>query len=297
MMWASLPSPSSGQLDLGPLVITAYGLMIALGVVAAVWLFGRRLEQDGSGSREDARAIGTWGVVSGVVGARLYHVATDWQRYQSDLGSIVEVWNGGLGIPGGMLAGVVAGVVVARRRGLVVDPALAAAVPALPLAQAIGRWGNWFNQELFGMPTMLPWALRIDDAHLPAGSASGTTFHPAFLYESLWNLALCGVLLRIDHRLRPTGRRLLAMYVLGYGSGRFWIERLRIDPAPHLGIFRWNQWVALACIVGGGAYLLITAGTARRPPAEVLTTAEDDPTDDQAFGDAADQPTAGTNPH
>ena len=157
---------------------------------------------------------------------------TDWERYQDNLGDIVKVWEGGLGIPGGMLAGVLVGGYVGHvRRGIPLGAGLNAVAPALPLAQAIGRWGNYFNQELFGGPTDLPWALEIDQEHLPL---PGTTFHPTFLYESLGNFALCGLLLWIDKRYRPAGGRLLAMYVLGYGVGRFWIEGLRIDAADEL---------------------------------------------------------------
>ena len=136
-------------------------------------------------------------------------------------------------------------------------PGLNAVAPALPLAQAIGRWGNYFNQELFGSPTDLPWALEVERRALPidAGYPPGTTFHPTFLYESLWNLALCGAAALDRPAVQVAGGQLLAMYVLGYGVGRFWVEGLRIDPADELGALRWNQWVAVALIVGGVAYL------------------------------------------
>ncbi len=283
-MIASIPSPSSGSIEIGPLSLNAYGLMIALGVVAAVWLCGRRFEQRGIGTREDASAIALWAVLAGVIGARLYHVITDWERFEDNYGDIPKIWEGGLGIPGGMLAGVLVGVWVAHRRGLPASGALAAAAPALPLAQAIGRWGNWFNQELFGRPTDLPWALEINDEHLPAGYPSGTTFHPTFLDESLWTFGLCGLLLWIDRRFRPRGGQLIAMYAAGYGVGRFWIEGLRIDRADELGPFRWNQWVALAAIVIGGVYLLVTA--VRPSPSR---TGADDP--DEA-PDSDDLPSA-----
>ncbi len=259
---ASIPSPSTGTLEIGPLSLNVYGLMIALGVIAGVWLFGRRLEEKGIGTREDANAIALWGVIAGVIGARLYHVLTDWERYQDNLGDIVKVWEGGLGIPGGMLAGLLVGGYVAHKRGIPLGAGLNAVAPALPLAQAIGRWGNYFNQELYGRPTDLPWALEIDEA---PGYPPGTTFHPTFLYESLWNFALCGLLLWIDRRYRPAGGRLLAMYVLGYGVGRFWIEGLRIDPADELGGLRWNQWVSIALIVGGGLYLVATRNKPKDP--------------------------------
>ena len=280
-MLASIPSPSSGTLEVGPLSLNAYGLMIALGVVAGVWLFGRRLEEKGIGTREDANAIGIWGVAAGVVGARLYHVITDWSRFEDNLGDVVKIWEGGLGIPGGMLAGVLVGTYVGHRRGIPLGQGLNAVAPALPLAQAIGRWGNWFNQELYGKPTDLPWAVEIDLENRVDGYQAYSTFHPTFLYESLWNLALCGLLLWIDKRFRPAGGRLLAMYVLGYGVGRFWIEGLRIDEADELAGLRWNQWVAVACIVGGGLYLVATI---HKPKEEART----EPVEARAEPDASD---------
>jgi prolipoprotein diacylglyceryl transferase len=255
---AAIPSPSSGELSIGPLDLRAYGLMIALGVVAAVWLFGRRLEAAGIGTREDASAVALWAVPAGIVGARLYHVATDWHRFSDDVWSIFEIWKGGLGIPGGMALGIAVGIWALWRRGIPLGPALTAVAPALPLAQAIGRWGNYFNQELFGRPTDLPWALEIDDDKaIAAGYPPGTTFHPTFLYESLWNLALCGLLIWICKRFRLRPGRLLAVYVLGYGIGRFWVEGLRIDDAKEGGGLRLNQWMALVIAVGAAGYLFV----------------------------------------
>ena len=257
---ASIPSPSSNSLSIGPLDLRFYGLMIALGVIAAVWLLGRQLEQSGLGTRDDASSIGVWAVVAGIIGARLYHVATDWSRFSDDLGSIPKIWEGGLGIPGGLLAGIGVGAWQAQRRGIRPAVVLTFGAPAIALAQAIGRWGNWFNQELFGKPSDLPWALEIDDAHLPAGYPPGTTFHPTFLYESLWNFALCGLLLWIQQRYRLAAGRLMAVYLIGYGAGRFWIEGLRIDPSHEVGGLRWNQWVALAAVAGGVIWLVLTRG-------------------------------------
>ena len=255
----SIPSPSSGVLEIGPLSIHAYGLMIALGVVAAVWLTGRRLEARGTGTRADASGMAVWAVVAGIIGARLYHVMTDWSSFEDDPLRIIQIWKGGLGIPGGLLAGIVVGWWVTRRRGVDPREMAAAAAPAIPLAQSIGRWGNWFNQELFGRATDLPWGLEISADKMPAGSAPGTLFHPTFLYESMWNLALCGVLILIDRRFRPRAPRLMAMYLVGYGVGRFWVEGLRIDDADEFGPFRFNQWVALVVAVLALAYLLATA--------------------------------------
>ncbi len=286
---ASIPSPSSGTIELGPLTIHAYGLVIALGVVAAIWLLGRRLEARGAGTRDDAAAIGMWGVLGGVIGARLYHVATSWDSFSDDPMRIFAIWKGGLGIPGGIALGVAVGVYAARRRGLDVPTAITCAAPAIPLAQAIGRWGNWFNQELFGGPTTLPWALEVsDDTAMKAGYPPGTTFHPTFLYESLWNLALCGLLLWIDRRFRLRPGNLMAVYLIGYGVGRFWIEGMRIDPASEVGGLRWNQWVALAMIVIGAVVLVVRRGPGQPEPAiepdaepapEALDANDDEPSD------------------
>lgn len=302
-MLGSIPSPSSGALSIGPLSIHAYGLMIALGVVAGVWLMGRRLEASGAGTKEDASSMAVWAVVAGVIGARLYHVVTDWSAFRDDPARIIQIWKGGLGIPGGMLLGAIVGVWAIKRRG--VDPARAmtAAAPALPLAQAIGRWGNWWNQELYGKPTTLPWALRIDK---PDPYPAGTTFHPTFLYESLWNLALCALLLWIDRRFKLRPGRLLAVYVLGYGIGRFWVEGLRIDVAKSAGGLRLNQWMAIVIAVSAALYLafdwLRHRGVVALPAA--VAQAADDADDDSDTisdtdpntGDVTDELTASSAP-
>ena len=242
---------------IGPLSIHAYGLMIALGVIAAVWLTGRRLEASGAGTRDDASAMAVWAVTAGVIGARLYHVVTDWSSFQHDLLKIPQIWRGGLGIPGGILFGTLGAAYAFRRRGIPAAVGMSAAAPALPLAQAIGRWGNWWNQELFGRPTNLPWALRIDEDKIPIGYAPGTTFHPTFLYESLWCFALCGLLLLIDRRYTLRPGRLFAMYLVGYAAGRFWIESLRIDLAHTIGGMRLNQWVSLVVGLTALVYLIV----------------------------------------
>ena len=273
-MIASIPSPSFNSIDIGPLSLNLYGLMIALGVVAAVWIFGRRLEAREVGTMDDASAIALWAVLAGVVGARLYHVVTDWERFSDDLGKIPAIWEGGLGIPGGLLLGVPVGLYMAHRRNIPLAVAATCAAPAIPAAQAIGRWGNYFNQELYGRPTDLPWGLEIDAGHMDTTLyAVGTTFHPTFLYESLWSLGLCLLLVWIDRRFRPAPGQLFAMYVIGYGVGRFWVEGLRIDHADELAGLRWNQWVAIAAIVGGS---LAVAWMRRHPSPEPIVADEPD---------------------
>ncbi len=285
----SIPSPSGNSFSIGPLSLNAYGLMIALGVMAAIWLFGRQLETKQWGTADDASAIGMWGAGVGILGARLYHVATDFDRFSGNLGAIPKIWEGGLGVPGGLLAGTAAGLWVARSRGIAASRAMTAAAPAIPLAQAIGRLGNWFNQELFGRATDLPWGLEIDDAHTPDGFAPDTTFHPTFLYEALWNLGLVVVLLYIDRRFRLAPGRLFAVYVLGYGLGRYWIEGLRIDDVQldDVAGLRWNQWVSLAAIVGGAGWLAATRG--QREPEPVVEQTADPSTHDDAGGYAYDE--------
>jgi len=259
-----IPSPGSAAIHIGPLQLRAYGLMIAIGVIVAVRIWGKRMTLIGVGGPEEAASIATWAVPAGVIGARLYHVATEWDRFSDDLGSILKVWKGGLGIPGGVLLGTIVAVVVARKRNIDIGPMLWAAAPAVPVAQAIGRLGNWWNQELFGRPTTLPWALKIDAENMPDGYAPGTLFHPTFLYEATWNLALAGVLIIVGRRMmhsRPG--RLMALYVGGYGLGRFWVEGLRIDPAKSGGGLRLNQWVAIAMMAGCLIYLVIDSRKAK----------------------------------
>ena len=260
-MFASIPSPSWSSLSIGPIELRVYGFLIAVGVVLAIRRLGSGLERFKTGGSEAAASIGMWGVGAGLVGARLYHVVTEWDRFSGNLSEIPKVWHGGLGVPGGVLLGTIVGVLRARSFGISTAETLHAAAPAIPLAQAVGRWGNWFNQELFGRPTTLPWALRIDDDHLPAAYESGTTFHPTFLYESMWTLGLSLWLVRLSGSPRFAGSRLFALYVSGYGLGRLWIEGLRIDDASVIGGLRWNQWVAIAAIVGGLIYLAVTSSS------------------------------------
>jgi prolipoprotein diacylglyceryl transferase len=285
-MIASIPSPSFNTIDIGPLSLNLYGLMIALGVIAAVWLFGKRLEEREIGTRDDASSIAIWAVLAGVVGARLYHVITDYDRFRNDWGEIPAIWKGGLGIPGGLLLGTVVGMYVAKKRGIPIAAAATCVAPAIPLAQAIGRWGNYFNQELYGRPTGLPWGLEIDAENLQDGYAVGTTFHPTFLYESLWCLGLVFVLLWIDKRFRPAPGQLFVMYIIGYGIGRFWVESLRIDPADEILGLRVNQFVALVAVVGGA---IVLAWMRKHPIPEPTIPAFADGTLDDLRGEQPDE--------
>ena len=263
-LFGALPSPSANSLSIGPLELRAYGLMIALGALTAV-AWSRRRHAARGGDPEDMSTIALWAVPAGLVGSRLYHVATDWRSFQGRWEDVPALWQGGLGIPGGLMAGVMVGVLVARRRGLSMAGAMDVMVPTIPVAQAIGRWGNWFNQEVFGRPTDLPWALEIDAAHRPSGYSEAATFHPTFLYEGLWNVVLAIFLVRIERRgvLRPG--YLVGLWVFGYGLGRLWVEALRVDRASLIVGVRVNTWMALTAIVVGA--VVTWTGRTTKPPA------------------------------
>jgi len=265
---AYIPSPSSGVLHIGPVALRAYGLLIALGVFAAVWLASKRWEARG-GDPADISSIALWAVPAGLIGARIYHVVTDYELYRGkNWPNMFKIWAGGLGIWGGIAGGVLVGAYVARRRHLDVKALFEVVAPALPLAQAIGRWGNYFNQELFGRPTKLPWALKIDAAHrvgLPLSYQQYTTFHPTFLYESLWDLAVVGIVLLVEKRVRLKPGRLLAVYVAAYTFGRFFTEYMRIDFAHKFLGLRLNDWTSI--IVFAVAMVFVVTGIDRSPPA------------------------------
>ena len=254
----AIPSPSSGSIQLGPIKLNAYGLMIALGVIVAVRIAGRRAEAKGVGTTDDISSIAMWAVPAGIIGGRIYHVITDYEKFQGHWFDVVKIWQGGLGIWGGVALGVFVGGWTARRRGLDAWWIISCAVPAIAVAQAIGRWGNWFNQELFGRPTTLPWALEVSDSTaLKAGYSAGTTFHPTFLYESLGCLLLAFLLIRLESRISPARGRLLAWYVAGYTMLRFFVEGLRIDPAHSAGGLRLNQWVSIGAFSAAVLLLLL----------------------------------------
>jgi prolipoprotein diacylglyceryl transferase len=243
---ASIPSPGHSTIDLGPLTIHFYGLMLLVSIAAAVWLTGVRYVRRG-GNWDLIFQIAVWGVLAGVVGARLYHDATSWNEVRQihHWWAPLAVWKGGLGVYGGILFGVLAGAIVVRRAGESIAKMLEIVAPALLLAQGIGRWGNWWNQELFGKPTSLPWGLKIDFVNRPPGYQSFTTFQPTFLYEFLLALIGVGLLLLLERRYRFHPPALFALYVAYYSLVRFFIELIRIDPAHHIAGLRLNAWVSI----------------------------------------------------
>ena len=194
-----------------------------------------------------------WGVFWGVVGGRLYHVITSWSELPEEWWGFAAVWKGGLGIWGAIAGGVLAGAVVAKRAGADVMLGMDMAAPGLILAQAIGRLGNWFNQELYGKPSDLPWALKIDREHRPEAYADTATFHPTFLYELLWNLVVLAVLLAVGRRLALRPPALFWLYVALYTFGRFFMELLRVDPAHEIGGLRLNAWVSILVFLAASA--------------------------------------------
>ena len=283
-VFAALPSPSFNTISLGPVTLRLYGLCIALGVIAAVIISSKRWEARG-GNPDDIGTIALWAVPAGVIGARVYHVATDWKTYRGDWGAAFNITNGGLGIPGGILLGVVVGLIVVKKKGLPAAPLLDVVAPAIPVAQAIGRLGNWFNQELYGRPTKLPWGLKIDGAVNADGVpfAASTLFHPTFLYEALWSLGIAGLLVLIDRSRKLRPGELFAGYVLGYGIGRLWVEDLRIDKASLIWGVRVNIWMSGILIVGSLVYILIS----RRRPAPVVPREQEAETDQELAEDEA----------
>ncbi len=278
---AYLPSPSQGTWYVGPFPLRAYALCILAGVAVAAVVTNRRWVARG-GVPGTATDLAVWAVPAGLIGARLYHVATDWPAYfgPDRTGEQVwEVWRGGLGIPGGILGGALGAWAFARRNGIRL-PALADALAVgLPLAQAIGRLGNWFNQELYGRATTLPWGLEIDPEFRPVGSPGVGTYHPTFLYEALWNVGVAALVAVADRRFRLGHGRAFALYLAGYAVGRSWVEALRIDPANTLGGLRINNWTALVAFVGAVVYLVLSRRLrpGREDPATVQRRPAGDP--------------------
>src|SRR4051794_5312653 len=304
MTIASIPSPHTGTIDIGPLVLHMYGLMLLLAIAACIALTGYRWTKRG-GDWDLVMRVAVWGVAAGVVGARAYHDVTSWDEVPSPKWKgIFEVWQGGLGVWGGITIGVLVGYYVCKvslakdhrtlpaeiarsermlKEGKDLPPSevtalnenqrrlraryeaaqrlrpidlMDAVAPGLLLAQAIGRWGNWWNQELFGKPTSLPWGLKIDDAHRPLKYADKTTFHPTFLYEFVYDLAGVGILLLLDRRYRFRPPALFALYVSYYTFGRMFEEFIRVDPSGHIGGLRLNAVVSIVVFVVSTAFFV-----------------------------------------
>jgi prolipoprotein diacylglyceryl transferase len=247
---ASIPSPSSGTIDLGPITLHIYGVLLAIGVIVASMITERRWKRWGHDPKQWQSVVVVI-VIFGVIGARLYHVATDYELFEDHWNRVFEIWKGGLSIWGVVIGGLLGLLLMCRVRRVDALALMDAIVPGLLLAQAIGRFGNYFNQELFGEPTKLPWGLEIDLAHRPRGFERFSTFHPTFLYESLYCLLVLVVLLRIERHARLKRGQLAALYVVGYTAGRFGLENLRIDNANLILGYRVNAWVSVLAFVAG----------------------------------------------
>ncbi|UQI44116.1 prolipoprotein diacylglyceryl transferase [Streptomyces sp. HU2014] len=265
---AYIPSPSTGVVHLGPVPLRGYAFCIIIGVFVAVWLGNRRWIARG-GRAGTVADIAVWAVPFGLVGGRLYHVITDYELYFGegrDWVNAFKIWEGGLGIWGAVALGAVGAWIGCRRRGIPLPAWADALAPGLAVAQAIGRWGNWFNQELYGKATDLPWALKID-ADPAIGRVAGT-YHPTFLYESLWCLAVAALVIWADRRFTLGHGRAFALYVAAYTVGRFWFEYLRVDDAHHVLGLRLNGWTSIVVFIGAVVYMVLSAK--RRPGREAV---------------------------
>jgi prolipoprotein diacylglyceryl transferase len=255
---ASFPSPPGSVLHIGPVPVRAYALCIILGIVAAVVVGDRRLRRRGvpSGTVAD---IATWAVPFGLVGARIYHVVTDPELYWGDNGqgtkAALEIWHGGLGIWGAIAGGAIGAYIGCRRHGVRFSDFADALAPGLAVAQAIGRWGNYFNQELYGRHSDLPWAVKIDAAHSVSGRAA--SYQPTFLYESIWDIGVALLVVWADRRWKLTRGRAFALYAAAYTVGRFWIEALRVDEAHRFLGLRLNDWTSIVIFVAAASYLVL----------------------------------------
>jgi prolipoprotein diacylglyceryl transferase len=266
---AFIPSPPSNGFHAGPLFFHAYGLAYVFAVIAAVTITIRRWEAK-DGSRDLVYEVALWGFPAGLIGGRLYFIATSWSEVPRHWWGPFAVWRGGLGIWGGVAAGTLAGVWVLRRRQANIAVFMDAAAPALLVAQAIGRIGNYFNQELFGGPTTLPWGLEISPTHRPAGYAHYATFHPTFLYELIWNLLLACALAWLGRHRTIRAPGLFALYVAGYSLGRIGEELLRVDPAHRILGLRLNFYVASILCVASIAWFIQIQRAGKKTSAETI---------------------------
>jgi prolipoprotein diacylglyceryl transferase len=261
MTLASIPSPATGVWHLGPFPLRAYALCIIAGVMLAVWLGEKRWVARG-GRPGDVTEVATWMVPFGIVGGRLYHVLTTPQPYFGAQGEPIHalyIWQGGLGIWGAITLGGIGAWIGCRRRGIPLPPFADALAPGIALAQAVGRFGNYFNQELYGRPTDLPWGLQIDPEHRPDGLEDQATYHPTFLYEAIWDVGVAALVVWADRRFKLGHGRAFALYVAAYTVGRSWIEALRVDPANRLLGLRLNDWTSLVVFLGAVAYFGVSA--------------------------------------
>jgi prolipoprotein diacylglyceryl transferase len=260
MELAYIPSPSRSVIHLGPIPLRGYAFCIILGVFVAVWLANRRWVARG-GQPGTVGDIAVWAVLFGLVGGRLYHVITTYEPYFGKGGHPVDalkIWEGGLGIWGAIALGALGAWIGCRRRGVPLPAYADAAAPGIVLAQAVGRWGNWFNQELYGKPTTVPWALKISEDKRPANSLDAATYHPTFLYESLWCVGVALLVLWADRRFKLGHGRAFALYVAAYTVGRAWIEYLRVDEAHHILGLRLNDWTSMIVFVLAVGYLVVS---------------------------------------
>lgn len=285
-----IPSPPQGVWYLGPLPIRAYALSIIAGIVLGWWLSARRWRARG-GTQETLDTILTWAVVAGIIGARIYHVLTDAELYFGpgrQWWRIFVIWEGGLGIWGAVAGGALVAWWRCRKAGVSFAALADVVAPGLLVAQAVGRLGNWFNQELYGRPTTVPWALEISPEHRIVGYQQYATYHPTFLYELVWCLVGAGVLLVAERRFRLGRGKLMASYVVWYTLGRFWIESLRIDTVNAVGGVRLNSYTS-AIVFVGGLVLLIWLLRARPGMSPVPIEAGAPITDEAAAG-AGEEP-------
>ena len=264
---ASIPSPHSGTVDVGPLTIHMYGLMLLLAIAACIALTGWRWVRWG-GDWDLVFRVAVWGVGFGIVGARAYHDLTSWNEVPKTWWGPFAVWQGGLGVWGGILLGCLIGAWIVHRSGQSVRLFMDAVAPGLLLAQAIGRWGNWWNQELFGKPTSLPWKLHIDDQHVPAGYFGNHYFHPTFLYEFIYDCVGVGILLAVDKYFRIKRPGLFALYVSYYTFGRFFEELLRIDPSHKYFGLRLNAYVSIVVFIISTVFFIWWQFLRRETPAD-----------------------------
>jgi prolipoprotein diacylglyceryl transferase len=268
-MLAFIPSPSTNALHIGPLSLHLYGLMLALGVLAAYKIAEVRYAQQGRDPADISR-MAVVVVISGVLGARIYHLFTGYKWDQDGIAGAFQIWKGGLSIWGAVGGGLIGVLVMCRVLRLDTFAVMDAIAPGVVIAQAIGRWGNWFNQELYGKPTKLPWGLEIDPSHRPARYLAERTFHPTFLYESLWCLLVFGTIVWAERRFRFRKGQAFALYVAMYTFGRVWFEALRVDPASEIFGVRFNLLLSAVLCVGATIWFVVLS---RRPESEIALPA------------------------